>query len=254
MQFPPVAKHRDARDRVRAIGDRHRQIAEHPPRHMYRNTRVGIQQRSRDPAGQARALGHLAQQADPARLVRSTVSRPQCPNSRRSNLPRTRRSSTSNKTRSCVPGCERLGARYRCSDQHSTFGGRARYGYDFVDNDVTAQGGNGHGTHVAGTIADSQYGIAEAATTNAVRMLDNTGSGTSAGVVAGVDWVTRDAVKPAVAISGPLTAVAEAITVGTSTSAGSLANYSNYGRVVDVFAPVAGITPPGTRVTPRPTP
>ncbi|HEY7487832.1 MAG TPA: S8 family peptidase [Streptosporangiaceae bacterium] len=82
---------------------------------------------------------------------------------------------------------------------HQTFGGRAAYGRDTVDNDNTAQDGNGHGTHVAGTIAGSQYGVAKGAQIVAVRVLNNSGSGSTAGVVAGIDWVTANAVKPAVA-------------------------------------------------------
>ena len=82
---------------------------------------------------------------------------------------------------------------------HTTFGGRASYGRDTVDNDNVAQDGNGHGTHVAGTIAGTQYGVAKGAQIVGVRVLDNSGSGTTAGVVAGIDWVTANAVKPAVA-------------------------------------------------------
>src|SRR6266545_3899861 len=82
---------------------------------------------------------------------------------------------------------------------HTTFGGRASYGRDTVDNDNVAQDGNGHGTHVSGTIAGNQYGVAKGAQIVAVRVLNNSGSGTTAGVVAGIDWVTANAIKPAVA-------------------------------------------------------
>src|SRR3954471_2074458 len=74
---------------------------------------------------------------------------------------------------------------------HQTFGGRAVNGYDAVDNDNVAQDGNGHGTHVAGTIGGSQYGVAKGVKIVAVRVLDNNGSGTTAGVVAGINWVTN---------------------------------------------------------------
>lgn len=82
---------------------------------------------------------------------------------------------------------------------HRQFGGRASYGYDFVDNDRTAQDGNGHGTHVAGTIAGSTFGVAKRARIVAVRVLNNRGSGTAEQVIKGIDWVTRNARKPAVA-------------------------------------------------------
>ncbi|XVV06248.1 S8 family peptidase [Actinosynnema sp. CA-248983] len=162
---------------------------------------------------------------------------------------------------------------------HSTFGGRARNGYDAVDNDNVAQDGNGHGTHVAGTIAGSQYGVAKGATVYGVRVLNNSGSGTTAGVVAGIDWVTANHVKPAVAnmslgggasttldnavrrsISAGVTyaiaagnsnanasnyspaRVGEAITVGATTNTDARASYSNYGSILDIFAPGSSIT------------
>ncbi|NUT93304.1 MAG: S8 family peptidase [Saccharothrix sp.] len=162
---------------------------------------------------------------------------------------------------------------------HTTFGGRARNGYDAVDGDSVAQDGNGHGTHVAGTIAGSQYGVAKGATIYGVRVLNNSGSGTTAGVVAGIDWVTRNHVKPAVAnmslgggasttlddavrrsvAAGVTYAIAagnsnanassysparvtEAITVGATTNTDARASYSNYGSVLDIFAPGSSIT------------
>ncbi|MGH8883561.1 MAG: S8 family peptidase, partial [Stackebrandtia sp.] len=82
---------------------------------------------------------------------------------------------------------------------HEDFGGRARSGHDFVDNDADATDCHGHGTHVGGTIAGSKYGVAKGADVVGVRVLDCNGSGTTSGVVAGVDWVTENATKPAVA-------------------------------------------------------
>ncbi|MFJ2257867.1 S8 family peptidase [Streptomyces sp. NPDC087844] len=162
---------------------------------------------------------------------------------------------------------------------HTDFGGRASYGYDAVDNDNTAQDGHGHGTHVAGTVGGTSYGVAKKARIVGVRVLNNAGSGTTAQVVAGIDWVTSNAVKPAVAnmslggtvdtaidtavrnsiASGITYAVAagnestnastrsparvtEAITVGATTSTDARASYSNYGAVLDLFAPGSSIT------------
>ncbi|MFD9317562.1 S8 family peptidase [Streptomyces sp. NPDC060053] len=162
---------------------------------------------------------------------------------------------------------------------HSQISGRASYGYDAVDGDTTASDGNGHGTHVATTIAGSTYGVAKKAKIVAVRVLDNAGSGTTAGVIAGIDWVTNNHSGPSVAnlslgggasttldtavrnsiASGVTYAVAagnssanassysparvtQAITVGATTSADARASYSNYGSVLDIFAPGSSIT------------
>ncbi|GAA2478396.1 S8 family peptidase [Streptomyces gobitricini] len=82
---------------------------------------------------------------------------------------------------------------------HSEFGGRAVVGTDTVGGGQNGQDCQGHGTHVAGTVGGKTYGVAKAARLIAVRVLDCDGSGTTAGVIAGVDWVTANAVKPAVA-------------------------------------------------------
>jgi subtilisin family serine protease len=82
---------------------------------------------------------------------------------------------------------------------HAQFGGRALNGWDFIDDDAIAQDCDGHGTHVAGTIAGSTYGVAKGAKVVGVRVLDCEGSGYTSGVIAGIDWVTAHAIRPAVA-------------------------------------------------------
>jgi subtilisin family serine protease len=90
---------------------------------------------------------------------------------------------------------------------HGQFGGRAVNGHDAVDGGP-AQDCHGHGTHVAGTVGGSTYGVAKQVTLVAVRVLDCDGSGPTSGVIEGVDWVTGDHVpgQPAVAnvsLGGP---------------------------------------------------
>ncbi|SDP81320.1 Serine protease, subtilisin family [Streptomyces sp. cf386] len=162
---------------------------------------------------------------------------------------------------------------------HKDFGGRASHGWDFVGDDKAAGDGNGHGTHVAGTIAGGKYGVAKNAKVVSVRVLDNAGAGTTADVIAGIDWVTRHAKKPAVAnvslggyrntqldaavrnsIASGVTytvaagndglpaglyspaAVKEAITVGATDMKDARAGFSNFGSALDLFAPGVGIT------------
>jgi subtilisin family serine protease len=157
---------------------------------------------------------------------------------------------------------------------HKQFGGRASYGYDFIGNDKTASDCNGHGTHVAGTIGGSTYGVAKKVKLVAVRVLDCTGWGFISDIIRGVDWVTKHAVKPAVAnmslggdpdpalnqavaasirsgVTYTIAAgnshvnashqspanLAAAITVAASDSYDERASFSNYGSLIDIFAP-----------------
>ena len=82
---------------------------------------------------------------------------------------------------------------------HTQFGGRASTGYDAVTAGGNAEDCNGHGTHVSGTVGGSTYGVAKSVTLVAVRVLDCSGSGSTSGVVAGIDWVTAHHATPAVA-------------------------------------------------------
>lgn len=165
---------------------------------------------------------------------------------------------------------------------HTDFGGRAFSGYDFVSNDSNADDCNGHGTHVAGTIGSNTYGVAKRVTLYAVRVLNCSGSGTTSGVIAGINWVKQqkqaNSSIPAVAnmslgggastsldsaVSSAISAgvtfaiaagnstanacnysparVANAITVGATTSTDARASYSNYGSCLDIFAPGSSI-------------
>ncbi|HET9140273.1 S8 family peptidase [Actinophytocola sp.] len=161
---------------------------------------------------------------------------------------------------------------------HSAFGGRASWGVNTTGDGANTDG-NGHGTHVAGTVAGSAYGVAKAARVVAVKVLGADGSGSITGVVDGVNWVTANAVKPAVAnmslgASGASTMleaavrnsiasgvtytvsagnsntdaanqtparVAEAITVNASDSGDARASFSNYGAGTDLYAPGVSI-------------
>lgn len=84
---------------------------------------------------------------------------------------------------------------------HDEFGGRAVEGFDAVTTGGHATDCNGHGTHVSGTVGGSTYGVAKAVTLVAVRVLDCNGSGTTSGVIAGIDWVTGNHAAGALAVA-----------------------------------------------------
>ncbi|HVG45248.1 MAG TPA: S8 family peptidase [Longimicrobium sp.] len=160
---------------------------------------------------------------------------------------------------------------------HTQFGGRASVGFDAIGG--SGQDCHGHGTHVAGTVGGSTYGVAKGVTLIAVRVLDCAGSGTNTAVIAGMDWVTNNRVLPAVAnmslgggfsqaVNDAVTrmtnagvslavaagnenqdacntspgSAAAAISVGATTNTDARASFSNWGTCVDVFAPGNNIT------------
>jgi aqualysin 1 len=161
---------------------------------------------------------------------------------------------------------------------HTQFGGRASVAFDAVGDGRNGIDCNGHGTHVSGTVGGSTFGVAKAVRLFAVRVLSCSGSGSTSGVIAGVDWVTGHHVSPAVANmslgggvstaldtavnnsinSGVTYAIAAgnsntnasnssparvsaAITVGSSTINDARSSFSNFGSVVDIFAPGSSI-------------
>jgi len=164
---------------------------------------------------------------------------------------------------------------------HSEFSGRMAAGYTAINDGRGTTDCNGHGTHVAGTVGGTTYGVAKQVTIRPVRVLDCNGSGTTSGVIAGVDWVTSNhaAGAPAVAnmslgggvssaldtavnnsiadgvtyavaagnentnaCNGSPSRVGAALTVGSTTSTDARSSFSNYGSCLDIFAPGSSIT------------
>ncbi|UVS79158.1 S8 family serine peptidase [Actinokineospora sp. UTMC 2448] len=84
---------------------------------------------------------------------------------------------------------------------HAEFGGRASVGFDAIGDGWNGQDCNteGHGTHVAGTIGGAEHGLAARVDLVSVRVLSCENLGTVSQIIAGVDWVTQNAIKPAVA-------------------------------------------------------
>jgi len=91
------------------------------------------------------------------------------------------------------------GIRFDHSEFASVLGSRATTGFDAVTSGGNAADCNGHGTHVSGTVGGTTYGVAKGVSLVAVRVLGCNGSGTTSGVIAGIDWVTTNHASPAVA-------------------------------------------------------
>jgi subtilisin family serine protease len=167
---------------------------------------------------------------------------------------------------------------------HQQLSGRVRSGHAGIADGRGTEDCNGHGTHVAGTVAGSTLGVAPGASVVAVRVLDCAGSGSVSGVVAGIDWAINDhTTRPAVmnlSIGAPestalenavdrayadgITVVAaagnsnvdacttspagnkvSALTVGATTISDIRASYSNFGDCLDMFAPGSSIVSAG---------
>ena len=89
---------------------------------------------------------------------------------------------------------------------HNEFIGRVGYGYDFVENDSNPQDCNGHGTHVAGTLGGTTYGIAKSVNLHAVRVFNCSGGAPWSRVIAAMNWVADNGIRPAVinmSLGGP---------------------------------------------------
>ncbi|WP_135228405.1 S8 family peptidase [Deinococcus fonticola] len=164
---------------------------------------------------------------------------------------------------------------------HTAFGGRAVWGANFTGdgNNTDCQG---HGTHVAGTVGSSTWGVAKDVRLVAVKVLNCQGSGSNAGIIQGMDWVIANKTGPSVvnmslgpssratsqALDDAIARLANAnvipvvaagnsnddsnyysparaplaITVGSTTNTDARSSFSNYGTALDIFAPGSNIT------------
>ncbi|MDC4278711.1 S8 family peptidase [Acinetobacter baumannii] len=157
---------------------------------------------------------------------------------------------------------------------HQEFSGRVLSGYTTISDGNGTTDCNGHGTHVAGTVGGTTYGVAKSVNLVPIRILGCDGSGASSNVIAGLDWILKNGKKPAVvnmslggATSSSLDSavenlynngyvmvvaagnsntdactssparVSKAITVAATDNTDTRASYSNYGSCVDIFAP-----------------
>ncbi|MPZ97621.1 MAG: S8 family serine peptidase, partial [Propionibacteriales bacterium] len=163
---------------------------------------------------------------------------------------------------------------------HNDLSGRVGSGFTAINDGNGTNDCHGHGTHVAGTVGSETYGVAKDVALRPVRVLGCDGSGTTAGVIDGVDWVTANKAASSVAnmslgggvstaldnavgasinagvtyavaagndfganaCNGSPARVSAAITVGSTTSSDARSSFSNIGSCLDLFAPGSNIT------------
>ncbi|GAB3383978.1 S8 family peptidase [Lysobacter fragariae] len=161
---------------------------------------------------------------------------------------------------------------------HAEFGGRVGNGYTAINDGWGTSDCAGHGTHVSGTVGGATYGVAKGVRLHSVRVLGCDGTGSWSGIIAGIDWVAANHIKPAVAnmsigggasssvdaavnrlVNAGVTAVVAAgndnddacnysparaslaFTIGSTTSSDARSSFSNYGSCVNLFAPGSNV-------------
>jgi subtilisin family serine protease len=162
---------------------------------------------------------------------------------------------------------------------HDEFEGRVENGYSYYGN--LPIDGHGHGTHVMSTVLGKTVGVAKNAKGVAVKVLNDSGSGTTAGVIKGIEWSVNNAISKkrcgiiSMSLGGSLStslnnavnaavnaginvvvaagnsntdacrvspsSAEKAITIGSTTSTDSRSYFSNTGNCVDIFAPGSSI-------------